>query len=120
MTIDVDPTTLSLEDCGHAFLSGETFRDEAFFHAVTTRLRHEDPVHWVEHPDFNPFYVLTKHADVLDVELHSAEFLNAPRAILGNKEADQMRALQGHLVKSLVQMDDPEHRLHRNLTADWF
>jgi cytochrome P450 len=74
----------------------------------------------VEHPDFNPFYVLTKHADILDVELHPAEFLNAPRAILGHKAADEQRALQGHLVKSLVQMDDPEHRLHRNLTADWF
>ena len=48
------------------------------------------------------------------------EFLNAPRAILGNKEADAQRELQGHLVKSLVQMDDPEHRAHRNLTADWF
>ena len=111
---------LTLEQAGQAFLTGVTFQDEAFFHAVTTKLRHEDPVHWVEHPDFNPFYVLTKHADILDVELHPAEFLNAPRAILGHKAADEQRALQGHLVKSLVQMDDPEHRLHRNLTADWF
>ena len=111
---------LTLEQAGQAFLTGMTFQDEAFFHAVTTKLRHEDPVHWVEHPDFNPFYVLTKHADILDVELHPAEFLNAPRAILGHKAADEQRALQGHLVKSLVQMDDPEHRLHRNLTADWF
>ena len=111
---------LTLEQAGQAFLTGVTFQDEALFHAVATKLRHEDPVHWVEHPDFNPFYVLTKHADILDVELHPAEFLNAPRAILGHKAADEQRALQGHLVKSLVQMDDPEHRLHRNITADWF
>lgn len=111
---------LTLEQCGHAFLTGETFTDEAFFHTVTTKLRHEDPIHWVEHEQFNPFYVLTKHADVLEVELHPAEFLNEPRAILGDKNADEMRAMQGHLVKSLVQMDDPEHRLHRNLTSDWF
>ncbi|MDO8365010.1 MAG: cytochrome P450 [Actinomycetota bacterium] len=111
---------LTLHECGQAFLTGETFTDEAFFHGVTTRLRDEAPVHWVEHPDVNPFFVLTKHADVLDVELHPAEFLNAPRCILGNKEADAMRDLQGHIVKSLVQMDDPEHRAHRNLTADWF
>jgi cytochrome P450 len=111
---------LTLEQAGQAFLTGVTFQDEALFHAVAAKLRHEDPVHWVEHPDFNPFYVLTKHADILDVELHPAEFLNAPRAILGHKAADEQRALQGHLVKSLVQMDDPEHRLHRNLTADWF
>ena len=111
---------LTLEQAGLAFLTGETFTDEAFFHRVSSTLRAGDPVHWVEHPDFNPFYVLTKHADILDVELHHNEFLNAPRAILGNKEADAMRAMQGHIVKSLVQMDDPEHRDHRALTSDWF
>jgi cytochrome P450 len=120
MTIDIDPAGLTIAECGQAFLTGASFTDEAFFHGVTTRLRHESPVQWVEHADFNPFYVLTKHADILDVELHPAEFLNAPRAILGDKAADDMRAMQGHLVKSLVQMDDPEHRSHRNLTADWF
>jgi len=120
MGIDIDPASLSLDECGQTFLTGATFTDESFFHGVTTRLRRESPVQWVEHPDFNPFYVLTKHADVLDVELHPTEFLNAPRAILGNKEADANRAMQGHLVKSLVQMDDPEHRVHRNLTSDWF
>lgn len=110
----------TIEECGLAFLTGTTFQDEAYFHRVTTKLRREDPVHWVEHEDFNPFYVLTKHADILDVELHPAEFLNAPRAILGTKTTDAEREMQGHLVKSLVQMDDPEHRAHRNLTADWF
>jgi cytochrome P450 len=120
MSIDIDPNGMTLAECGHAFLTGVTFTDAAFFHGVTTRLRKEDPVHWVEHEQFNPFYVLTKHADVLDVELHQNEFLNAPRAILGDKNADAMRAMQGHLVKSLVQMDDPEHRSHRNLTSDWF
>lgn len=111
---------LSLEHVGHLLLSSATFTDEALFHAATTRLRRESPVHRVEHPDVNPFYLLTKHADILDVELHPAEFLNAPRAILGTKAADERRAAQGHLVTSLVQMDDPEHRLHRNLTAEWF
>jgi cytochrome P450 len=111
---------LTLEQAGLAYLTGTTFTDEAFFHAAATKLRAEDPIHRVEHPDFNPFYVLTRHADVLEVELHNNQFLNAPRAILGTKEADAMRAMQGHLVKSLVQMDDPEHRSHRNLTAEWF
>ncbi len=120
MTTLPDPADLTIDECGQAFLTGQTFTDEAFFHGITTRLRRESPVHWVEHPDFNPFHVITKHADVLDIELHPAEFLNAPRAVLGNKEADAMRAMQGHLVKSLVQMDDPEHRQHRNLTSEWF
>jgi cytochrome P450 len=114
------PEDLTLEQAGHVFLSSEAFQDEELFHAAATKLRHDDPVHWVEHELVNPFYVLTKHADVLEVELHPSQFLNEPRAILGTKEADERRKLEGHLVKSLVQMDDPEHRLHRNLTADWF
>lgn len=120
MSTDESTHNLTLEQAGQAFLSGATFTDEAAFHAAATKLRHEDPVHWVEHEDFNPFWVLTKHADILDVELHPAEFLNEPRAILGDKNADAERQLQGHLVKSLVHMDDPEHRDHRNLTSDWF
>jgi cytochrome P450 len=83
-------------------------------------LRRHDPIHWVEHPDFNPFHIITRHADVLEIELHPTEFLNEPRAIMGTKEGDAMRAMQGHLVKSLVQMDDPEHRAHRGLVSDWF
>jgi cytochrome P450 len=111
---------LTLEQAGHVFLDGGAYTNEALFHAAATKLRREDPVHWVEHPDVNPFYVVTKLADVLEIELHPAEFLNAPRAILGTKESDAQRAEQGHLVKSLVQMDDPEHKLHRQLTAEWF
>ncbi len=120
MTNLPNPADMTLDECGQIFLSGEAFTDEAFFHGVSARLRNEAPVKWVENELFNPFYMLTKHADVLDVELHPAEFLNAPRAILGDKTADSMREMQGHLVKSLVQMDDPEHRDHRNLTSDWF
>ena len=115
------PTTdLSVHECGQAFLTGLTFTDENLFHGIAAKLRREAPVLYVENPEINPFYLITKHADVLDIELHPTEFLNEPRAILGNKEADAMREMQGHIVKSLVQMDDPEHRLHRNLTADWF
>jgi cytochrome P450 len=114
------PHDLTLEEAGLVFINAGAYTDEALFHAAATKLRHEDPVHWVEHERVNPFYVVTKHADVLDIELHPTEFLNAPRAILGTKGADERRLTEGHLVKSLVQMDDPEHRLHRQLTAEWF
>jgi cytochrome P450 len=120
MTASTEHAAMTPEQAGLAFLSGETFTDEACFHAAAATLRRESPIHWVEHPDFNPFYVVTKHADVLEIELHPDRFLNAPRCIMGTKEADANREMQGHLVKALVHMDDPEHRLHRQLTADWF
>ena len=90
-----DPNSLTLAECGQAFLNGLTFTDEKFFHAITTRLRKESPIQWVEHENFNPFYVVTKHADVLEIELHNDIFLNAPRAVLGDKHADAERAKIG-------------------------
>jgi len=111
---------LTIDEAGHVFHTATAYTDPARFHAAAALLRREDPVHRIEHPNFNPFYVLTKHADVHEVEVRHATMLNAPRAILGTKEADERRKEQGHMVKSLVQMDDPEHRLHRQLTADWF
>lgn len=84
------PHHLTLEEAGLVFIDAGAYTDEALFHAAAAKLRHEDPVHWVENERVNPFYVITKHADVIDIELHPTEFLNAPRAILGTKEADNV------------------------------
>ncbi len=77
-------------------------------------------MHWVEDPKFNPFFVITKHADVQAIEASPGTMLNEPRAILGAKERDTQVKEKGHLVKTLVHMDDPEHRNHRNLVSEWF
>ena len=79
------PHHLTLEEAGLVFIDAGAYTDEALFHAAAAKLRHEDPVHWVENERVNPFYVITKHADVIDIELHPTEFLNAPRAHSGNE-----------------------------------
>lgn len=111
---------LTVEQAGMVFVTPAAYADEARFHAAAALLRREAPVHLVDHPNFNPFYAITRHADVLEIEAHPAEFQNAPRSILGNKESDQRRVEKGNFLTTLVHMDDPEHRLHRNLTSEWF
>ncbi|MEI8239834.1 MAG: cytochrome P450, partial [Actinomycetota bacterium] len=98
----------------------EGLMDEDLWHRAATLLRTEAPISWVNVEGINPFWALTKHADVLEVELHNNEFLSEPRCILGTVETDAKLKADGHMVKSLVQMDDPEHRLHRSVTSDWF
>ncbi len=110
----------ALADAGRVFVDSSAYTDEAGWHTAAALLRRHDPIHWVDDARANPFWAITKHADVLEIELHPDAFLNEPRCILGNKEGDARRKENGHLVKSLVQMDDPEHRLHRLVTADWF
>ena len=110
----------SVESAGHVFHSALAYADPAAFHAAAGLLRREDPVHWVEDPNFNPFFVVTKYADVQEIEASSSTMLNEPRAILGAKDRDAKVRRDGHLVKTLVHMDGQEHKDHRRLVADWF
>ena len=118
MSTTVQPMTPS--EAGQVFVTPAAYADDEWFHHACAVLRREDPVHLVEHPDFAPFWVLTKHADVLEVELHPQEFRNAPRPVLQNHEADQRYAEQGDLLRTLIHMDDPDHKVFRAMTADWF
>jgi cytochrome P450 len=119
MTSAVD-RSLSPQEAAQVFVTPAAYADEQWFHDACTVLRREEPIHLVEHPDFAPFWVLTKHADVLEVELHPNEFRNAPRPVLQNHEADARQAEQGELLRTLIHMDAPDHRVIRAITADWF
>ena len=73
---------LTPDEAGLVFVTPAAYADEARFHEACRVLRREDPVHLVESADFLPFHVLTKHADVLEVELHNKEWENAPRPVV--------------------------------------
>ena len=98
------------------------YADEQLFEEACATLRRESPVQWVEHPtgEVNPFWAITKHADVLEIELHNDVFLNEPRPVLGNAEGDRRNAENGHMLRTLIHVDDPEHRELRGVTSEWF
>ena len=113
-------TRLTPDEAGQVFVTPAAYADETYFHEACTVLRAESPVHRVEHPNFNPFYAITKHADVLAVELRNNIFLNEPRPVLGTKGDDERTAQNGNLLRTLIHVDDPEHRALRGVTSDWF
>jgi cytochrome P450 len=100
-----------------------TWGDEARIHELLTWLRRNDPVRRLEPEGFEPFYAITKHADVMEIERDKAGFINDPRPTLAPEMITQaIEQLTGrrHLVRSLVQMDDPDHMKYRMLTAAFF
>ena len=97
--------------------------DEAWVHAQFEWLRANDPVRRMAPNGYDPFWSLSRHADVKAVESDSNLFINDPRPILGPKMLEGLvEQLVGrrHLVRSLVQMDDPDHERYRALTQQWF
>jgi len=88
-------------------------------------LRREMPLAVAQPEGFDPFWVVTKHADILEVERQNDLFHNGDRGTtLVNIDTDaRVRRVMGgspHLVKSLVQMDNPEHGGYRRLTQPYF
>jgi cytochrome P450 len=94
-------------------------------HDSYTWLRANNPLGRAEVEGYDPFWVVTKHADILAISRQNALFHNGDRpTTLTNRKADaQIRKMTGgspHLVRSLVQMDAPDHPKYRALTQSWF
>lgn len=108
-----------------AIVDPKTYADPGLFQQVYTSLRKEDPVHWTKPENYRPFWTITKHADIVEVERQSDKFLNAPRMMLfTHEEEEAIREATGgrtdsHL-RTLVNMDNPDHRVFRAMTQSWF
>jgi cytochrome P450 len=87
-------------------------------------LRANRPVSRAEVEAFDPFWVITKHADIAEISRQNALFHNGDRPTVITDRASEafVRKLTGmpHLVRSLVQMDAPDHPKYRALTQQWF
>lgn len=98
----------------------ETPIDEAF-----TYLRREMPLAQAEPEGVERFWAVTKQADIREVERLNDIFHNGDKATtMTTIEADaKVREMMGgspHMVRSLVQMDNPDHGDYRRLTQSWF
>src|ERR1700741_2562890 len=107
-----------IDAAANVFANPTAHTDEAGLHAAMTHLRAHAPVSWVDVPIYRPFRAITKHADIMDIERPNTLFTNWPRPVLVTAEADEIQAGIG--VRTLIHMDDPQHRMVRAIGADWF
>ncbi|MEM8768542.1 MAG: cytochrome P450 [Pseudomonadota bacterium] len=106
-----------------ALVDPASWADEAGIHAQFTWLRANDPLRLLEPEGFDPFWNVTKYDDIKAIEGNKQVFINDPRPTLGPKGMQELvQQLTGrkHLIRSLVQMDDPDHTKYRMLTQSWF
>ncbi len=121
MTIDgAGPPVSTRTTDGAAKLLADpaAYTDEPTLHAALAHLRANAPVSWVDVPNYRPFWAITKHADIMDIERNNVLFTNWPRPVLVTTEGDELQAAAG--VRTLIHLDDPQHRVVRAIGADWF
>ncbi len=111
---------MTISEAAQVFASPQAYANDEYFHRACDLLRAEQPVVWVEAEGVYPFWAITKHADVLEIEARPGTFTNAPRPVLVPKEDDDAAAQNGNPLRTLIYMDDPDHRAYRAITAEWF
>lgn len=94
-------------------------------HEAYRWLRKHQPFGQARIEGFDPFWVATRHADILEISRQNALFSNGDRnPVITTKAIDeQVRAMMGgspHLLRTLIHMDEPDHMKYRALTQAWF
>ena len=107
---DFDPATLDLVTPTH-------YEREGYPHAEWTWLRQHAPVFWYDRPNVQPFWAITKHADIIAIGKQPERFLNGPRLAVFTLDLPPPPEGQLH---HLLNMDPPEHGRHRRLASGWF
>ena len=85
--------------------------------AMYADLRDHDPVHHVERPGGRDYYVLSRHADVLDAAVDTATYSSAQGLTVEYDELDTIGLADN---PPMVMLDPPDHTAFRKLVARGF
>ncbi len=99
-----------------------TFADDNYFQELTSHMRENDPLPFIEPDSHKAFWVATKHSDIIEIERQHEKFLNTGQSVLQPREVERQieESGQGQILRTLIHMDDPDHKKFRALTKDWF
>jgi hypothetical protein len=94
----------------------DLYAEHGYPHELWTRLRREDPVHRWTRTDGLPFWMVTKHADIVTIGKRPDVFLNGPRVTVSHQPEQRM----DQFPPTLIQMDPPKHGIYRQLVSKRF
>ena len=113
---------MSITD-GLDLVSSHSYANKSVPHDLWTRLRAESPVHWCTPAGFEPFWAITRHADICEISKQPDTFSSASGiAMIRQAEEEVIREQnQGFgAMRVIIEMDPPEHRSYRSVTSPVF
>jgi cytochrome P450 len=111
MSSPPDPDLRSLD-----LTSPEHYESNGYPHREWTLLRERAPVFWYERDDLDPFWAITKHADIIEIGKQPELFQNGPRLAVFTNEFNPAEEPARHLLN----MDPPDHGPYRNVASKQF
>lgn len=119
------------DDIARQIVLPEGHRDEAKLFEAYRWLRDNNPLAQVKVEDYDPVWLVTKHADIMEIERQPDVFTSGGGAepgshnpILQNQAGDEFtKGLTGgslRVLDTLTYLDPPEHTGVKGIANDWF
>jgi cytochrome P450 len=96
------------------------YAERDYPHDEWTLLRREAPVHFFDPPGWPSFWAITRHADIVQISRQPELFLNGPGMTLVRDEGRDQRREAEQQIKTVINMDPPEHRKFRKVVSPYF
>lgn len=113
------------EELGQIIVNPASFADPDLIDRTYAAIRQSTPLAQLSLPGFDPMWVVSRHADVQEVSRRNDDFHSGDRSstIMPIEAEAAVRGIRGgrnNLVRSLVQMDAPDHKAHRLISQPAF
>jgi cytochrome P450 len=113
------------EDIARLVITPKAYAEAEPVHEAFAWLRANNPLGMARLPGVYPFWIVTRHADILEISrqndlFRSGEMPTTFTTIEGDEYVRKLTGGSPHLLRTLVQMDAPDHGKYRVLTQSWF
>jgi hypothetical protein len=113
------------KDIARAVIMPRSYADDAPVHDAFRWLRANVPLGKATLEGVYPFWIVSRHADILEVSrqndlFRSGDMPTTFTSIEGDRIVRGITGGSPHLLRTLVQMDAPDHAKYRVLTQSWF
>ena len=119
------PHMIVADHLARTIVDHRSYGDWDTAHRAYAEIRRSTPLGRAELDDYDPFWIVSKFDDIQLVERQPAIFRNGdmPVTLLNRTQHRGIRERSGgkpYRIRSLVQMDSPDHMKYRLLTQNWF
>ncbi|MGV9711003.1 cytochrome P450 [Gordonia sp. NPDC003424] len=130
-TIQPDANTTIPDHIAQQIVLPEGHRDDAKLFEAYRWLRENNPLGVARVDGFDPVYLVSKHADIMEIERQPDIFTSAGgenkgayNPILANQAGDAFTKSINNgslrILETLTYLDPPEHTVIKDIAADWF
>lgn len=108
------------EDLARTIIDPKAYSQREIVDAAFAKIRAEQPLDKAELEEIEPFWVVSRHADIKEIERQPEVFHNGDKStFMTNREGNErVKALTGgdpNMIRSLVSLDGAEHKALRGV-----